>query len=103
MRVSVMVHPPAKGDSLEWRVRLEYRDGASRLAVLPFLEWSDVEKAAQAYLDDDDVVTAVVLGRPALEFRSTRGHDVDGWRVDARYSLDVDLDDDDVELEGGAR
>lgn len=104
MRVSVLVHPPAKGESLEWRVRLEYRDGASRLALLSFLEWSDVEAAAQAFLDDDDVVSAVVLGRPAVEYRSTRGHDVDGWRVDARYTLDgwADLEYGD-DLEGGAR
>lgn len=105
MRVSVMVHPPSKGDSLEYRLRVEYRNGSSGLVQLPQgSTWSTVETYVETALDLDDVVGVVVFGRPAVEYRSTRGHDVDGWRVDARYSLDgwADLEHGD-DLEGGAR
>lgn len=98
MRVSVRVHPPSRGESLEWCLRRVYRDGLAKTSTVVLDEWVDAESRAQDALDEPGVLEVRVLGRPAVEYRSTREH-VDGWRVDAVYSLEDDLDD----IEGGAR
>lgn len=88
MRVSVLVHPPSRGESVEWCLRRVYRDGFAKTSTVVLDEWADAETLAQNALDEPGVLEVRVLGRPAVEYRSTRGHDVDGWRVDAVYSLE---------------
>lgn len=90
MRMSVSIHPPSRGDSLEWRLRRVYRDGFGKTSSVVLDDYELAQDAAQTALDEPGVLEVHIEGRPAVEFRSTKGHDVDGWRVDARYSLDVE-------------
>lgn len=81
MRASYSIHPPARGESVAWRVVRVYHDGARRVGSLILEDWEWAQDIAQTALDEPFVRRVILMGRPA---------DSDEWLKDVEYSLEVD-------------
>lgn len=77
MHASFSVHPPARGESVEWRLKRVYLDGVRRVGSVILDEWERAQDVAQTALDEPGMASVILEGRPA-------GGE---WRQDARYSL----------------
>ena len=87
MRASYSIHPPARGESVAWRVVRVYRDGVRRVGSIILDEWDRAQDVAQTALDEPGMRSIILEGRPV---------DSDEWRRDVEYSLE----DDGVEFGG---
>lgn len=83
MRASYSIHPPARGESVEWRVVRVYRDGVRRVGSLVLDDWDRAQDVAQSALDEPGMARIVLEGRPL---------DSDEWRRDVDYSLDDEFE-----------
>lgn len=81
MRASYSIHPPARGESVAWRVVRVYRDGVRRVGSLILNNWEWAQDVAQTALDEPGVRLIILMGRSA---------DSDEWLKDVEYSLEVD-------------
>jgi hypothetical protein len=79
MRASYSIHPPARGESVAWRVVRVYRDGVRRVGSIILDEWARAQDVGQTALDEPGVRSIILEGRPV---------DSDEWRRDVEYSLE---------------